>query len=104
MVLVLFLQLVNAISIIVAGRRRLENALPVFCFFLVLMPLESKLVIPGLFDFNTMRLSLATLLVMYCVKPKPVRREKLPLKVLMILHIVWARILSHVLLACAPHN
>jgi DNA integrity scanning protein DisA with diadenylate cyclase activity len=90
MALVLFLQLVNAISIIVAGRRRLENALPVFCFFLVLMPLESKLVIPGLFDFNTMRLSLATLLVMYCVKPKPVRREKIPLKVLMILHIVWA--------------
>jgi O-Antigen ligase len=90
MTIILCLQLVIVVSLIVASRRRLENALPVFCFFLVLMPLESRLVIPGLFDFNTMRVSLLTLLVLYFSRREPGSGERLPLKRLMFLHISWA--------------
>ncbi len=91
MIVILFLQLVIVVSLVVSSRRRLEDALPVFCFFLVLMPLESRLVIPGLFDFNTMRLSLLTLLILYIAKGRPTSSsEPLPLKGLMFLHIGWA--------------
>jgi len=91
MILILFIQFVIVITLVVTSRRRLEDALPFFCFFLVLMPLESRFVIPGLFDFNTMRVSLLTLLVLYITKGRPASsHEPLPLRRLMYLHIGWA--------------
>jgi hypothetical protein len=90
MTIIVCLQLVIVASLIVASRRRLENALPVFSFFLVLMPLESRIVIPGLFDFNTMRLSLLTLLILYFYRREPASGDPIPLKRLMFLHIGWA--------------
>jgi O-antigen ligase len=90
MTIVLLLQFVIVVSLIVASRRRLENALPVLCFFLVLMPLESRIVIPGLFDFNTMRVSLLTLLILYFYRRESVAGSPIPLKSLMLLHIGWA--------------
>jgi O-antigen ligase/polysaccharide polymerase Wzy-like membrane protein len=88
--LILFLQFAIMVTLIVSSRRRLEDALPFFAFFLVLMPLEARVVIPGLFDFNTMRLSLLTLLILYVVKGRPASsREPLPLRHLMLLHIGW---------------
>jgi hypothetical protein len=89
MIIILFLQLVIVVTLVRASRRRLEDALPFFCFFLVLMPLESRIVIPGLFDFNTMRLSLLTLLILYIVKGRSSSSEPLPLKGSMYLHIGW---------------
>lgn len=91
MILIICMQFVIVLSLVVASRRSLENALPVFCFFLVLMPLEARLVIPGLFDFNTMRLSLLTLLILYLYHGRASNNDTpLPLKSLIILHISWA--------------
>jgi hypothetical protein len=78
MILIAFFQLVIIGGLVRASRRRLEDALPLFCFFLVLMPLESRFVIPGLFDVNTMRISLGTLLILYLVKGKNSGRGPLP--------------------------
>jgi O-antigen ligase len=90
MILIAFFQLAIVGGLVRASRRRLEDALPLFCFFLVLMPLESRFVIPGLFDVNTMRISLATLLILYLVKGKNSGREPLPLRRAMLLHVGWA--------------
>lgn len=91
MILILCMQFVIVLSLVVAARRSLENALPVFCFFLVLMPLEARLVIPGLFDFNTMRVSLLTLLSLYLYHGRPSSDDTpLPLKRLIFLHVSWA--------------
>jgi hypothetical protein len=85
------MQFIIVLSLVVAARRSLENALPVFCFFLVLMPLEARLVIPGLFDFNTMRVSLLTLLALYLYHGRPSGDDTpLPLKSLIFLHVSWA--------------
>ncbi len=90
MITILTLQLAIVLSLIRASRQSLENALPVFAFFVVLMPLESRLVIPGVCDFNTMRLSLMTLLALYLVKREHATQDTIPLKWLMLLHISWA--------------
>jgi hypothetical protein len=90
MLLVIFLQLVVIVSIVRASRQGLENALPIFCFFLVLLPLESKLVIPELFDINTMRVSLVTLTILYLYRRERIDEGSLPLKGIIMLHIGWA--------------
>ncbi len=90
MAIVLCIQFVIVFSLVLASRRGLENALPVFCFFLVLMPLEARLVIPGLFDFNTMRVSLLTLLALYFFRGETSNDDPIPMKHLMFLHIGWA--------------
>jgi hypothetical protein len=90
MIVVLIIDFVVVVSLIAASRRRLEDALPVFCFFLVLIPFESRLVIPGLFDVTTWRIALLTLVILYLVRREPVTVSRVPLKNLMFLHIGWA--------------
>ena len=90
MILIAFFQLVIVGGLVRASRRRLEDALPLFCFFLVLMPLESRFVIPGLFDVNIMRVSLATLLILYLIRGEQSGRGPLPLRRAMLLHVGWA--------------
>jgi hypothetical protein len=91
MILIICMQFVIVLSLVLASRRSLENALPIFSFFLVLMPLEARLVIPGLFDFNTMRVSLLTLLVLYIYHGRGTSDDApLPLKSLILLHVSWA--------------
>lgn len=90
MLLVALLQIGIVMSLYRAGRRRLEDALPLFCFFLVLMPLEAKLVIPGLFDVNIMRVSLVTMACMFFSQAQRKRGPKLPLSSLMGAHVAWA--------------
>jgi hypothetical protein len=90
MLIIVCLQILIVVSMVRASRQSLENALPVFAFFVVLMPLESRLVIPGVFDFNTMRVSLLTLLVLYLMNKEPRNETPIPLKSLMLLHVAWA--------------
>ncbi len=90
MLLILCLQFAIVMSIIIASRRGLERALPVFAFFVVLMPLESRLAVPGVCDFTTMRLSLITLLVLYFVRKGERDYRPIPMKSLMLLHVSWA--------------
>ena len=68
MPVILFIDLVVVLSLIRAARQRLENALPVFCFILVLAPLESRLVIPGAFDLSTERVAMLTLLGLFLAR------------------------------------
>jgi len=90
MAVILILQFVIVVSMVRASREHLENALPVFSFFVVLMPLESRLVIPGAFDFNTMRVSLLTLLILYFIRKEKTDYSPIPLKSLMLLNVCWA--------------
>lgn len=90
MTVVLLIDVIVVISLIVASRRRLEDALPVFCFFLVLMPLESRFVIPGLFDLGTGRVAILALLVLFFLRGERGKSSSIPLKRLMYLHITWA--------------
>jgi hypothetical protein len=90
MIITLLLDFAIVVSLVVASRRSLENALPVFAFFAVLMPYEARLVIPGLFDVSTTRVALLTLLVLFLVKRDHTIRRPIPLKRLMILHIGFA--------------
>jgi hypothetical protein len=89
MILILFMQCTIVAALLWFGRRRVEDALPAFCFFLTLMPLEARLVIPGVFDVNTMRVSLLTLLVLFLSKKRPPNTSRIPLKNLMLLHVTW---------------
>jgi hypothetical protein len=90
MILIFCLQLFMVICLVRASREHLENALPVFAFFVTLMPLESRLVIPGVFDLNSMRVCLTTLLVLYFMRKGERTKSTIPLKSLMLLHVGWA--------------
>jgi hypothetical protein len=90
MLIIILLQLIIVISMIRASRSQLENVLPVFAFFVVLMPLESRLVVPGVGDFNTMRVALLTLLILYLMRKEKTSSSAIPLKALMVMHVIWA--------------
>lgn len=89
MVFILCLDLLMITCLVRASREHLENALPVFAFFVVLMPLESRLVIPGVFDLNSMRICLTTLLILYFVRKGERSTEPIPMKSIMLVHVVW---------------
>jgi hypothetical protein len=89
MIIILLIDFVIVVSLVAAGHRRLENALPVFTFLSVLMPYEARLVIPGLFDVSTMRVALLTMLALFIARRDHSIRGPIPLKWLMVLHIVW---------------
>ena len=65
MLVVFIIDLIVVLSLIVAGRRRVEAALPLFCFYLVVMPHESRFVISGLFDLSTERVAILTVLALF---------------------------------------
>lgn len=90
MTLILLIDCVIVLSLVLASRRRLENALPLFCFFLVLLPFEARFVIPGLFDLTTDRIGLLTLLVLFVTRRKHTTDQPIPLKWLMLLYAGWA--------------
>ena len=90
MILIFCLQLFMIVCLVRSSREHLEDALPVFAFFVTLMPLESRLVIPGVFDLNSMRVCLVTLTVLYFVRKGPRTERAIPLKSLMLLHVGWA--------------
>jgi hypothetical protein len=90
MITVLFIDVVVVVSLILASRRRVEAALPLFCFYLVLMPHESRIVIPGLFDFSTDRVAILTLLILFLVRRERITRAPIPLKRLICFHVVCA--------------
>lgn len=89
MLVVLLIDIVVVASLVIAGRKRLEGALPLFCFYLVLMPIESRFVIPGAFDLGTDRVAILTLFVLFFVKRKSGNPGRVPMKQLMYLHIAW---------------
>jgi O-Antigen ligase len=89
MVVISLIDVVVVFSLIIASRRRFEDALPAFCFFGVLMPIEAKLVIPGVFDLSTQRVALLTLLVLFVARGLRKKEVSIPLGYLMLLHVGW---------------
>jgi hypothetical protein len=87
MFIILFIDLAVVVSLVVASRKRLEDALPLFCFYLVLMPHESRVVVPGLFDLSTERVAMLTVLVIFLTRHKRMNSDPIPMKHLMYLHI-----------------
>jgi hypothetical protein len=90
MALVLCIDLLVIICMIRAARHRLEDALPVLAFFLVLIPYESRLVIPGAFDLSTSRVGVLTLLALFLFRRERANLGRVPLRGLMTLCAVWA--------------
>lgn len=90
MLLIIVIDIVVITSLIACSRRGLEAALPLFCFYLVLMPIESKIVIPGLFDLTTERVAMITIMVMFFRRKRCDDKPPLPMKRLMYLHATWA--------------
>jgi len=92
--------LVCVINLIVIGglvflavTKGLERALPFFTFMVVLVPTDSKIELPGLFDLTTQRVALITLAVLFLVlgerKGPDAKAFATPLKYLICTHIVW---------------
>jgi hypothetical protein len=90
MIIILLIDFAIVVSLVAASRRGLENALPVFTFFSVLMPYEARLVIPGFFDVSTMRVALLTLSVLFLTRrDRTISSSPIPLKRLILLHTAW---------------
>lgn len=70
-----------------------ERVLPFFTFVAVLVPDESNIPLPGVFDLTTRRVALATLIALYFLFSKKnsdeTGNDALPLKFLLIVHILW---------------
>jgi hypothetical protein len=89
--LVLAIDLIVVFTLVsVAARKGLEQALPYFVFFVVLLPEESRIRLEGAFDLYTHRVALATLLVLFFVYRKRSKIRVIPLTNLIYLHIAWA--------------
>lgn len=90
MILILLIDIFVAVTLLFVGRRHLEDALPLFCFYLILMPIESKIVLPGLFDLSTERVAMLTVLILFLTRQKKQHTDPIPMKRLIYLHIAWA--------------
>ena len=90
MIINLSLQLFMVFCLLRAAKTQLEDSLPIFAFFATLMPLEARLVIPGVFDLTTMRIALLVLLPLYLIRKEDRNTRPIPLKSLMLIHVIWA--------------
>lgn len=90
MLVIVLIDIIVVVSLLAASRQRLEAALPLFCFYLVLLPHESRLVIPGLFDLTTERVAILTVLVLSLFRHGQRNKSAVPMRQLIYLHIGWA--------------
>jgi len=75
-----------------AGRTRVEQALPLFCFVVALMPIDARIAVPGLFDVSTERIALLTIAALFLSQPRRSLIKRMPLKYLIVLHLMWLTI------------
>jgi O-Antigen ligase len=80
----------------VAFRKGVEQSLPWLAFFMVLVPNEAKIPLPGLFDLTPQRLVLITVALLYWLMPpgksSVSRKIATPLTYLIVAHILWSAI------------
>ncbi len=87
--------LIVIILIIVTHRKGLEFVLPIFIFIIIIVPIESLIRIPGLFDLNAQRISLITLFILFFIYKNKfgynysITFFTLPLKFLILASILW---------------
>jgi O-antigen ligase len=94
MILVIIILIFTVSTLVwLANQKGLEATLPFFAFMAVLSPLDCSVAIPGLFDLNTQRLMLVTLIGLYLISGKQKRNfppiASTPLKILILVHIIW---------------
>lgn len=89
--LIIFLVNIIVVAVLVgiANRRGVEAALPFFAFAVTLVPEECRIPVPGL-SLYTHRLALIVLAILFFRARARTRLRTLPLKRLIILHVVWA--------------
>jgi hypothetical protein len=87
MLIVVLIDIIVAASLIIAGRRSVESALPLFAFYLVLLPHESRLVIPGGFDVSTDRVAIIVMLGLFILRRVDRRPDGIPLA-----RLIWFNI------------
>ncbi len=77
----------------IALQKGFEQALPWAAFFLILIPNESQIRLPGLFDLTTQRAIVIVLLILYLTLGRsatvPRNRAPLPFKYLIVIQVVW---------------
>src|SRR5215470_13944978 len=78
--------------VFVAVRKGVEQALPYFVFFVVLLPQESRLRLEGTFDLYSQRVALAALVALFLVYRKAAAIHAIPFRRLICLHIGWLTI------------
>lgn len=90
--LVLLVQIIVIAGLVyITMNRRIEAALPFFVFVVVFVPAECRIQLP-FFTLTTQRVALLTLSVLYFAyggKSKAARSNRIPLKSLLIIHILW---------------
>jgi O-antigen ligase len=94
MVLVILIDVVLLAGLVyLTVTKGLEGALPFFVFVTILVPGESAIPLPGLFGLTAQRFAVGVLILLYVVfgRPGPVeqRRVSTPLKLLLVLNLVW---------------
>jgi O-antigen ligase len=97
MLLVIIIDLiVVAILFYKSSQKGVENALPAFAFFAVLLPEECQIVIPGVIGLPSQRLGIIVIFVCYLLfrrrEEVPQKVSPVPLLALMFIHIVWCLI------------
>jgi hypothetical protein len=80
----------------IALAKGLETTLPVFAAILILLPDDSRIAVPGVFDLTSSRIAIITFAVLYLALGKKgggaESRQRTPLKLLMLLTIGWGLI------------
>jgi len=70
-----------------------ERALPVFAFLVVVLPLEARIEVPGMFRLTAYRIAVATLAVLWVAfgnrAPRSDKLGAFPLMLLMVLYLGW---------------
>ena len=94
MILVIIILILTVSTLVwLASEKGLEATLPFFAFMAVLSPLDCSVAIPGLFDLNTQRLMLITLIGLYVFSGKQKRDflplASTPLKIFILIHVTW---------------
>jgi O-antigen ligase len=90
-ILIDFVVLVGLVYLTV--NKGLESALPFFVFVTILLPGESEIQLPGLFGLTAQRFAVMVLILLYLIfgrrGPVEQQRASTPLKVLLILNLLW---------------
>jgi hypothetical protein len=85
--------IVVGVLVAIALTKGVEQALPFFAFVVILVPLESTIFLPGLFQLNTQRVAIVTLAALYFLTGKrnveSSDKRGTPLKYLILLILAW---------------
>jgi hypothetical protein len=90
MPLVIIINVVIVVTLVfVSVRKGVEEALPYWAFFAVLLPQEARISLAGAFDLSSTRLALVTLFALFLMYRPKISARQLPLKNHIWVHVGW---------------